>query len=104
MSNVVAETILSQLGGGSRLAAMIGAHSFVGDGDALIFKWKARAKNGATCAKVALDASDTYTLTFYAIRKRRGVPEVKTFDGIEFLYADNLRSTFERETGLFLSI
>ncbi len=96
----VAETILEQLGGASRLRAMIGAADFVGDTNSLQFRFR-KGRNGATRAIVTLDPSDTYTVRFCHIGRGYDVQEKGTVEGV---YADNLRDTFARATGLYLSI
>jgi len=94
--------ILRQMGGSHRLGAMIGAHSFVyvDAGDALIFRWKARAKNKANSVKMTLEPSDTYRVEFWSIRGTT-IKQVGDFDGI---YADQLKPLFETQTGLYLSL
>lgn len=95
----VADTILEQLGGGRRLSMMIGAHAFIGNKNALTFRFKARAKNGANCIRVTLDPSDTYTVEFISVRGS----SVKEKDRTEDIYNDMLKEVVERHTGLALS-
>lgn len=96
----VANTIAQQLGGTGRLALMIGAKSFVGSENALTFRFAARAKNGANTVRVALDPSDTYTVTFFSCRGT----SVKEKSSHSMVYNDSLRTVFESETGLYLSL
>lgn len=98
MNPTIASTILAQLGGSGRLSAMIGARDFLDCGDALAFRFSARAKGGINRVKVRLAGDDTYTVTFYRGRLAEQVAEI---DGI---YADGLRETIENRTGLVLSL
>lgn len=98
MNQTIASIILAQLGGRGRLAAMIGARDFVDCGDALTFRFSARAKGGINRVKVRLAGDDTYTVTFY---KGRLAEQVADVDGI---CADGLREAIERMTGLALSL
>lgn len=93
-----AHTILEQLGG-NKFLAMTGAKSLVGSDDMLQF----RIPNGArriNSVRVELRADDTYDVLFYAIRGVN-VREVARAEGV---YADGLRETFTRETGLYTSL
>ncbi len=94
----VANTILAQLGG-NHFAAMTGARHIMDIGSALQFKLPARfAKSGIVAVRIKLEASDTYTMTFYAGRSSRVVAEV------ERVYADQLRAIFTAHTGLHTSL
>ena len=106
MNNEMATTALNQLtnsnNGTSRLSAMIGAKNFArSEKDYTIgFKFAAKAKNKANYCRIKLNASDLYDIEFINIR---GV-NVKTVSTRSDLYADMLKSTFESETGLYLSL
>lgn len=93
-----ASIILAQLGGPSRLRAMIGARDFLDCGDALTFRFSARALRGINRVKVRLAGDDAYTVTFY---KGRLAEQVAESTGI---CADGLREAIERWTGLALSL
>ena len=92
----VAATILAQLGGGGRLRMMVGARDFIDCGDALTFRFTARALPGIDRVQVILASDDTYTVRFYD-----GVEKVTETEGV---YTDNLRATVEHFTGLALSL
>lgn len=62
MTNEIATTILSQLGG-QRFIAMTGAKSFVAGERDLTFRI-GRNKSRANMVRITLDASDTYTVEF----------------------------------------
>ena len=96
----IANLIVSQLGGHSKLRAMIGAKDFCADTKALIFKWMDGNARQGNAVKIKLEASDTYTVTFW-YRRGLEVREVAKFDDI---YADQLIEVFERQTGLKLSL
>lgn len=106
MNNEMATTTLNQLtnsnNGTSRLSVMIGAKNFArSEKDYTIgFKFAAKAKNKANYCRIKLNASDLYDVEFINIRGTN-VKTVGTHNG---LYADMLKSTFETETGLYLSL
>lgn len=106
MTNEMAQIALNQLtnsnNGGNRLVAMIGAKNFVRDeaNYTIGFKFAAKAKNKANYCRIKLNASDLYDVEFISIR---GV-NVKTVSTHNDLYADMLKSVFETETGLYLSL
>jgi hypothetical protein len=101
MSDLTTATIiLSQMGGTSRLSVMIGANSFVGSDNSVAFRFKARARNGSNAFRVTLDPSDTYTIEFLSLRgSSRKVKET-----LSDVYAEDLKSLFEKKTGLYLSL
>jgi len=101
----IAQTIGAQLGGLGRVAAMIGAHSFmVHKEGALSFRFKAKAikVNGKSpnYIKITLDPSDTYTVEFGRIHGF-DYTAVQTDEGV---YCDQLRPLVETTTGLYLSM
>lgn len=105
----IATTILEQMGGTSRLNAMIGANTFVDFSTnpeskyyepSVGFRFKARAKNKANYIKVVLDPSDTYTVTFCRLHGYN-TKEISSVSGI---YAEQLIPLFEGETGLYLTL
>lgn len=94
MSNlIVAETILSQLGGG-RFKVMTGARDFIGDNKSLRFRIP--RSNGITHIHIALTPMDDYTVTFLRVHGLK-VTEVGTLEGV---YCDQLQEVFTRATGL----
>lgn len=98
MTNSIAQTILTQLGG-SRFIAMTGAKNLLNGGDYLQFDLpRGFATNKANKCRVTLNASDTYTLTFYKWNARK--LELTVISEAPDLYADNLRSAFTNATGL----
>jgi len=107
-SKQVAETILAQMGGASRLAMMCGCKDFcvVGPGVLQFRIGKGARLGGAmlgkpvTCCRIALDPDDTYTVSFYSGRGVR-MRELLT---VPQVYADQLRPIFEAQTGMYLSL
>lgn len=98
MSSPIAQTIAQQLGGMSRLGAMVSAHNFVDRGNGLGFKFKGcRTANHMT---VELRKDDTYTVTFSRVRGVK-VAMQKPLVGV---YAGDLVELFERTTNLYLSL
>jgi len=94
---IVAKTILSQMGG-NRLAVMTGAKNFAGTENSLSFRFPNR--RGPNFCRVTLTAMDDYTVEFIRIRKRKGIPEMKTTAKYEGIYADQLQDIFTEATGL----
>jgi len=92
----VAQIILEQLGG-RRFSAMTGAKDFLHSDDSLTFRLPSNfATNGINAIRITHDASDTYTLKCWKVRGLN-VKEIAEMPGI---YADKLRETFTRLTGL----
>lgn len=92
----IGTTILKQMGGTGKLAAMVGAKQFVTgitDGGAL---------GGVQFNKVQilLMPDDTYTMVFWFTRGGSS-KKIKSVSGV---YADKLKSVFESTTGLYLSL
>lgn len=98
----VAQTILAQIGG-NKFIAMTGAKNLTSTADSLAFHFpKNSPKNKIKIVKIILDDNDTYTIKFYQY-------SAKTFDcncilESNGLYAEDLKSKIERETGLALSL
>ena len=106
MNSEMAQTTINQLtnsnNGISRLSVMIGAKNFVRDEKdyTIGFKFAAKATNKANYCRIKLNAMDLYDVEFVNIRGMN----VKTISTHNGLYADMLKSTFEDETGLRLSL
>lgn len=99
MTTEVARTILSQLGNG-RFRAMTGAKDFLGSKDTLSFSLPGGAgfcKDGINRAAITLNASDTYDMKFYRLRKGRPLVTVAAHEGV---YNDQLQAVFKDVTGL----
>lgn len=92
----VGMTILKQMGGQSRLKAMIGLKTvvFVENGVKLTFPNPQRAKGNGVV--ITLEPSDTYKMEFF-----NGNKSVKVYDDV---YNDKLKEIFEKQTGLYLSL
>jgi hypothetical protein len=101
-SMTIANTILEQLNG-NRFLAMTGAKDLVATGRGLRFKLP-RAANGITHAHIELNARDTYTCTWYRMRRREGVPQPTVVGRDDDVYVDSLRDMFTRRTGLDTSL
>ena len=102
-----ADTTLKQLGGSGRLKAMIGAKDFMSDdgGKTLMFKFPNRGAGKPNYVKITLTSADLYDIQFGRITNKKAagpaLKKLKSYDGI---YADQLKSIFEKETGLRLSL
>ena len=80
---------------------MTGARDFVGSNDGVTFKLPRGAKSGINCVRIALDPSDTYTVTFYKLGRLASVTEIRTLSDI---YASDLRRIFTETTGLYTNL
>lgn len=96
----VANTILSQMGGAGRLAAMTGAKHFAGSENKVSFQFKGSRK--ANAVSVELEPSDTYRVKFFKINARK--LDLAVVNEVEGVYHDQLVPIFERTTGLYLSL
>ena len=101
----VAATIVQQMGGFGKLKAMVNGRdwSTLEDGG---LKFTFSGKRGVNKCLVHLNADDTYTMEFWYCKLNKKTYEFKSemkasFDG---LYWDMLISTFEKFTGLYLSL
>jgi hypothetical protein len=97
MSNgQIAQAILEQLGGG-QFVLMTGAKHLTAIESGLMFSLPARfARDGINKIRVTLDPSDTYTLEAF---RMRGIDYTRVHT-IHDLYAEDLRRTFTKITGL----
>ena len=93
--NIIADTILEQLGG-MRFIAMTGMRQAAAGKAELQFKIP--RSNGINCVRIYLEPSDTYEVTFYDI-KRRGL-NVDIVERLTGIYADQLAEVFTAQTGL----
>lgn len=100
MSNIIANTILNQLGG-RRFIMMTGAKNFVASEDGITFRLPARsAKNGINKVHIVLMPDDTYEMRFIKYANMMD-SRVSTSTGV---YCDMLEDIFETHTGLFTSM
>jgi len=97
----VAKTIMAQLGGG-RFKVMTGAKNFAGTNNSLSFRFPSR--KGANSCHIELTPLDLYNVSFYRIRRSKGVPESKLVASHEGVYSDALQSIFTNETGLYTQL
>jgi len=103
----LAKTILEQLGGGGRLRAMLGVKSFValeskaGFEGGLMFNFPNKIRSKANGVQIQYSYDDLYSITFWRINPRSAGKILETFHGI---YADQLKSLIENQTGLYLSL
>ena len=103
MSNIeTANTILKQLGGTGRLAAMTGAKQFVAIENGVQFKIGRNAKSINTIV-VRLNGKDLYDVEFGRVRKVKGVPTYKVVNEFNDAYNDMLIDLFESNTGMYLT-
>ena len=101
-----AKTTLNQLTqsnvGMSRLNIMVGAKNFVQSQEEnfVSFKFIRIAENKSNYLKITLAADDTYTVEFGYVRGMT-YKVIKDYTGV---YGENLKSLFESETKLYLSL
>lgn len=96
----IARTILAQMGGSSRLQAMVNAKHLLDLGDGLSFKF-ARSKRGApNYIKVRLTPADLYDVEFGSIHGYDYTVKTEHSN----VHAEQLNGLFESETGLYLSL
>jgi len=112
----IANTIINQMGGGGKLRAMIGAKDIYALDAGVQFAFKL-CKKMNKCV-VDLNQDDLYNVKFYKIphlnpnctpaaldRYFKNVDKATTpVAEFENIYADQLNSVFESETGLYLSL
>lgn len=99
-AKTVANTILSQMGGAGRIAAMTGAKHFLAHEDecgGVSFRFPNR--RGPNHVKITLTARDLYKVVFSRIRKYKAHPK----GSFDMIFAEQLKELFETETGLYLS-
>ena len=97
----IAATILTQIGGANRLKMMVGAHSFVGGERDLTFQFARKSpRNQIKYVKIILTPDDVYNVKFYQYKNSQAI-EILEVSGI---FAEDLKSIIERETGLALSL
>lgn len=96
----VADQIIQQLGGSQRVQAMIGPTIFLDHGKGVSLKFANKTPKKANYVLITLNSDDTYTMDF---KRGRGMT-YKTVAEVSDIYASELKRTFERHTGLVLSL
>lgn len=94
----IAGQIVEQLGGASRLMAMVGASGFVNIENGVQFKFK--GSKVANCVRIELEIDDTYVVKFFKVK---GIEVKQTRESIGAHWSD-LPRIFEISTGLALSL
>jgi hypothetical protein len=97
MSNNIAQTIAQQIGGSALF--MIGAKNLIAHDDGLAFRVGRNSKS-VNYVKITLTSADLYDIEFGYIRGT----SYKVRSSEEGLYFDMLRSSIERNTGLYTSL
>lgn len=97
----IANKTIEYLGGYGKIMAMVNGKDFAYDQNGGI-QFKFSGNKEMNIVKFELTQQDLYKVTFYKYNRRTlEVKVVKEYDGI---YADQLKSLFERVTGLDLSL
>lgn len=101
----IAETIIAQLGGKTRLVVFTGATDFVAIDRGVQFKI-GRNEAGINKVIIKLNGSDLYNVEFGTSRLNSKTYEYTwtVKDSTEDAYADMLKPLFERATGMYLSM
>ena len=100
MTNEIAQTILTQLGG-NKFLAMTGAKNLMHSPNSLTMTIPARAaKNKATHCIVTLNGMDAYDVRFLKIRGCN----ISDLPGVSDVYAADLARTFTAHTGMYTSL
>lgn len=101
MVSEITEIILQQMGGAGRLVKFLGAYNFVDHGNGVSFKFDNVTNIKINYMKITYDESeDLYNLEFGFIRGLK-YTKCKELNGV---YFDMLIDTFERETGMYLTL
>lgn len=98
MTNVIAQTILEQLGG-RRFVAMTGTKDFVSGENYLKFKLPRGVKNKATHVMITLQPNDTYFVEFLKWNGKGLV--FKAVSQHNEIYCNTLQELFTTETGFY---
>jgi hypothetical protein len=100
VKGMVAKTILHQLGGASRLRAMMGARNFVLGTNYLAFAIPSNfAKKNINYFRIELQWNDLYKVCFMSYRAGK----MKTVAEYSDMYGDSVKPLIEQETGLYLT-
>lgn len=100
----IAQTILAQLGG-NKFRVMTGASSFSSGDASLGFRLPRTPKGKYMGARIKLDVTDTYTVTFLKTAGSFARGNYRVVEkAIAGVYADQLRAIFTSETGLAVSL
>lgn len=94
----IANTTLAQLGGRMFLT-MTGARPIAGTGGKLFLKLPRATERGINTVAIALDPSDTYTVTFSHFNAFSKGDLFRTIVEHSFVYCDQLQDIFTAETG-----
>ncbi len=99
----ISQIIIEQMGGFGRLEAMIAAKNFMTTDDPVGLRFQFSGSKKANICKITLLASDTYKFELfkYTRVKYAHCPVVYEVEGV---YDDMLKSVFEQETGLYLTL
>lgn len=100
----IASVIINQIGGFSRVAAMLGVKQFVAIDNGVSFKIGGGAKGKINYIKIVLNGLDLYDLTFNRISVRKGEFDNKEVAVFTDIYCDQLKEIIEETTGMYLSI
>jgi len=98
-ANVIASTIVKQLGGGRKLQMFIGLKQLINypNGVSLVFP-KPKHRGAVNKVKITLNGKDLYDMEFIRFNKNSS-KVIKEFNDV---YAEDLRDRFEDGTGLYI--
>ena len=102
MSITIANEILAQMGGTSKLAAMTGAKNFIAIENGVRFRI-GRNSAGINTVTVKLNDMDLYDIEYGRVRTVKHLPTYKVLAKSESIYNDMLKADFEANTGMYLT-
>lgn len=102
----ITEEVLNQLGGVRSICIMTGAYNFKSyeEDNNPVTSFQFKASRSYNYVKITLTPMDTYKMEIGQIRKLKGVPTLKIKITHDELYCDNIKETFERDTGVYLTL
>ena len=98
-ANIIAQTIISQLGGGGELQMFIGLKQLINEPNGVTLVFPLPKHRGAVNrVRITLNGKDLYDMEFIRTRGM-GQKIVKEFNDV---YAEDLKERFEEGTGLYI--
>jgi hypothetical protein len=100
----IASETLRQLGGSGRLKAMIAAKDIFSGNNERTLMFKFKGSENANYVAITLNDLDYYDIQFQKIGRKQGTLQAWVTGEFRNIDAENLKSTIEEFTGLYLSI
>lgn len=96
----VAKTIYQQFGGKRAMFMIGGKATTIKGGKGIGIKWPNKQRKKGNYVEIILKGDDTYDMEFFNLTMK-AKKSVKKHTGV---YADQLRSLFEKQTGWYLKL